>query len=319
MKLNHSDHSVEAEQRLLILSDNKPGHVNQSIAFARHLDLKYDLIEVTFRYKLFKGLTYLADRFGIYTTKLFDAPIPSTEYVAVVSAGSGTYYANRTLAAQLDCKNIAIMLPKGYRYNFNLIVAQQHDNPPDLFNLVTLPINLTFVEAKGLILPDVGRRYISIVIGGDSKHAVLDANLLRKQVEQIREQFPTHDCWLTTSRRTSELVEDMLRTFSWSRAVYYSQEPVNPIPDFLMHSDYVFITADSSSMISEAVSTGTACVEVLPLGGKLQTKDKFSSLLTELTHVQCLHVFDGHCGKAQNKIPVSEKILEASKQIFGTI
>ena len=319
MKLNRSDHRVETDQRLLILSDTKPGHVNQSIAYARHLGMAYDLVEVTFKYRFFKGLSYLADRLGIYTDWLFDAQLPTFEYAAVVSAGSGTYYANRAVSAQLGCKKIAIMLPKGYRYDFDLIVAQQHDAPPDLDNLVALPIKLTYVEAKGLVQADAAHRYISIVIGGDSKRAVLDENMLRKQVEQIRAQFPAHDFWLTTSRRTSEVVENMLRTFEWSRAVYYSQEPINPIPDFLKHSDYVFITADSSSMISEAVSTGAACIEVLPLSGELHTQDKFSRLLMELTEEQCVHVFDGLCGAARHKIPVSEKLLAASKQVFGTI
>ncbi len=72
-------------------------------------------------------------------------------------------------------------------------------------------------------------------------------------------------------------------------------------------------------MISEAVSIGAACIEVLPLSGELHTQDKFSRLLMELTEEQCLHVFDGLCGAARHKIPVSEKLLAASKQVFGTI
>ena len=53
--------------KALILSDGKPGHVNQSIAFARLLGLDYEVREVSFRNRFCKGLSYLFDRVGIYT------------------------------------------------------------------------------------------------------------------------------------------------------------------------------------------------------------------------------------------------------------
>ena len=130
MKPNPTENKLLNDSRLLILSDGKPGHVNQSIAFARHLGCEYDLVPVRFKRRLYKGLSYLADRFGYYSTNLFNAERLSQRYAAVVSAGSETYYANRTLARQLGCKAIAIMLPQGYRLDFDLIVAQQHDEPP---------------------------------------------------------------------------------------------------------------------------------------------------------------------------------------------
>lgn len=306
MKQNLFEQPAHAEQRLLILSDGKPGHVNQSIAFARHLDIKYDLIEVSFRCHWLKGLSYLADRAGIYSSSLFSAELTGSDYSAVVSTGSGTYYANRVLAAKLDCKSIAIMLPQGYRLDFDLIVAQTHDSPAQRDNLVCLPINLTFVDPQGVVVPDAGQRYVSIIVGGESKRSPLDAEWLRKQIGTIVIQFPEHELWLTTSRRTSPSVEEMLREFSWSRAVYYSQEPINPIPDFLKHSDYVFITADSSSMISEAVSYGSSCVEVLSKDTAELSSDKFSRFLNGLIERKCLHMYDGQLGECSRKISLAD-------------
>ena len=94
----------------------------------------------------------------------------------------------------------------------------------------------------------------------------------------------------------------MLRQFKYARAVYYSDEPINPIPDFLQHSDHVFLTADSSSMISEAVSFGQSCVEVLPLSTNAVENTKFDRLVTALSEQNCLHLLDGHIGHASNKI-----------------
>ena len=289
-------------KRLLILSDGKPGHVNQSIAFARHLGYDYDLSLTNFKFRGAKALSYLLDRLEFYSDFLFDTEIISGHYTAVISAGSGTYYANRTLAKSLDCKSVAIMLPQGYQLNFDLIIAQQHDDPPLRKNIISIPINLTYVEPQGIVVPQTGEKYIALIIGGDSQKDRMDAALLRQQVDKIFELFPEYKVWLTTSRRTPEEVEKMLQEFHYERAVYYSQEPINPIPDYLQHSKYVFLTADSSSMISEAVSFGKSCVEVLPFAGDMPEQSKFSRLLGMLAENNRLHMFDQHVGHASNKI-----------------
>ncbi|MEE4252629.1 MAG: ELM1/GtrOC1 family putative glycosyltransferase [Desulfuromusa sp.] len=301
-------------KRLLILSDGKPGHVNQSIAFARHLGYDYDLCPVNFKYRGAKALSYFLDRLGIHSRSLFNAEYNVAAYTAVVSAGSGTYFANRALAKALACKSVAIMLPSGYRLDFDLIIAQQHDDPPSQANIIKLPINLTYVEPQGIVVSQPGEKYLALIIGGDSQHDKMDAAVLKDQLNSIFNLFPEHKVWMTTSRRTPKAVEEMLREFSYDRAVYYSQEPINPIPDYLQQCEYVFLTADSSSMMSESVSFGKGCVEVLPLADNFLKKSKFNTLIQILSEMNCLHVFDGSCGACKNKISLADifnkKIIE---------
>jgi mitochondrial fission protein ELM1 len=302
MKLNPSNSSNVTSDRLLILSDGKPGHVNQSIAFARHLGADYDIGSVRFNRRWGKACSYLFARLNVYSPILFTSEISAGDYSAVVSAGSGTYYATRTLARQLRCKAVAIMLPRGYPLDFDLIVAQQHDDPSSRNNIITIPINLTYVEPQGLVVPQQGKNYLSLIIGGDSQRAPMNVSLLKSQLEKIFSLFPDHKVWLTTSRRTPVEVEEMLQTFNYERAVFYSQEPINPIPDFLQHSDYVFLTADSSSMVSEAVSFGQSCVEILPLSEMSTERGKLNRMLDSLSLMNCLHLFDGGCGHCNTKI-----------------
>ncbi|WP_303721229.1 ELM1/GtrOC1 family putative glycosyltransferase [Malonomonas rubra] len=294
--------------RLLIISDGKPGHLNQSIAFAKHLGFDYDITEIRFRSRLAKALSYLADRLYLSIPSLFQAETVSGDYQAVVSTGSETYYANRVLASQRRIKSIAIMLPKGYRYDFDLIVAQQHDDPPTQENIISLPVNLAYVEPQGLVSPEEGHKYISVIIGGDSKQGRMDPTFLAAQLEKIFSLLPGYDFWLTTSRRTPASVETVLRKFTWNRAIFYSQEQINPIPDFLAHSEYVFLTADSTSMISEAVSFGTAGVEVLLPQNMTVTKGKFGRMLTELQKINAVHLFDGQVGGEKQKIDQSAEL-----------
>ena len=59
------------ERRVLILTDGKAGHENQSKAFARALGCDFDLVEIHFKSAFHKALSYLFDRIGIHTLSLF--------------------------------------------------------------------------------------------------------------------------------------------------------------------------------------------------------------------------------------------------------
>jgi hypothetical protein len=297
--------------KVLILSDNKPGHLNQSLAFVRHLHLDCEVAEVAFRSRLAKALSYLCDRLRWYPPALFVAPALSGDYCAVVSTGSETYYANKTLARRLGCKSVAIMLPRGYRYDFSLIVAQEHDRPPLRANILSLPINLCRVIPEGVFRGEPGRRYVSLIIGGNSKQFSMDAPFMRARLEEIFRLFPEHDFLVTTSRRTPQEVERILREFPFCRSFIYSQDPVNPIPDFLAISDYVFITSDSTAMISEAVSFGAAAVEILALPAK-NPDNKFSRLVERLAELGSLHLFAGEVDACRLKIDVAERLKDVN-------
>lgn len=286
----------------MILSDGKPGHVNQSIAFARVLDCDYDLCRVGFRFPLFKALSYAADQLHWSSSALFDHDPLRGDYRAVVSAGSETYYANRVLAKKLRIKSVAIMLPQGYRYDFDLIVAQQHDQPPKREHIISLPVNLSYCEPQGLVSGNVHQGSVAVIIGGDSKHGPLEVETLASQIQRIFRLFPEHSFWLTTSRRTPAAVEEMLRQFSWTKAFFYSRERLNPVPDFICSSEYLFLTADSSSMISEAVSSGTAYVELLQTASDQLGSDKLRRMINYLQSIDAVHLFNSRPGCANRKI-----------------
>ena len=292
----------------LILSDGKPGHVNQSIAFAELSGSNYSIVEVTFCNRFCKVLSYLFDRIGLYTTALFRVSGDVDVCTSIVSAGSETYYANRTLAARFSARSVSVMLPSGYHYSgFDLIIGQQHDRPPVRTNIQTLPINLCKVRPLSIFQPEAGSQYLGLVIGGPNKVFRMDTETLRRQIEQMHALFPEHKLVVATSRRTPADVEEMLSSFDFSAAWIYSDDPANPIPDFLAHCDCVFITADSTSMISEAVSFGSSAVEILPLD-ETSSSRKFSSLIQNLEQRGCLHRFDGTVGESRSKIDLTSEL-----------
>ena len=100
--------------KVLILTDGKAGHENQSKAFARALGCEFDLVEIHFKSKVHKTLSYFFDRLGIRTLSLLCSPSPFTftsPYSAVIGTGSGTFYAAKAVAKKLGVKCGVVLYP----------------------------------------------------------------------------------------------------------------------------------------------------------------------------------------------------------------
>jgi uncharacterized protein len=259
-------------KRILIISDGKPGHLNQSIAFCKIKDVSYDILEVKFKSKFHKALSYLFDKIGYYTDFLFDEhkKYYFDFYDAVISAGSGTYYFNVLISKKYDKKSIALMLPKSYNFkNFYYIVAQEHDNPPRLDNILTIPLNLSYPKERGYIKKIKGKKSLAIIIGGDNDVFDMEYELIKDALDDIFEKYPEYLKYVTTSRRTSSEIETLVDEYKFDYKLIYSKEPnINPIGDFILVCDEFFITADSTSMLSEVRANSESKINIIDLDSK---------------------------------------------------
>ena len=283
--------------RILILSDDRTGHLNQSLALAKYMGMPYDILSVKFKYPWYKPLSYILDQLGINTEKLFDIRIDK-KYDLIVGSGSSVSYAVKVLAEKTDTRSVVMMLPRGYRYTFDIIFAQSHDNPPKQNNIIEIPANFSYIEPEGLY--EANRKSIGIVIGGDNKIFNMDPETLKKQLDFIKQYYHGYEIAITTSPRTSKEIESLVKDYGFDYEVIYSESSVNPIPDFLEQCETVFITGDSTSMISEAVAYGESNVIVLPLESK--SNNKFTRFISSLAREGYLHIFDGTIEEKNKKI-----------------
>ena len=291
--------------RALILSDNRMGHLNQSLAFVKYLDISYDVISVKFKYRWYKALSYILDKIGINTEKLFDVQIDK-KYDLVVGTGSTTSYATKVFAKRMHATSVAMMLPRGYRYDFDIIFAQSHDNPPKQDNIIEIPANFSYVEPKRLY--QAKKQSIGIVIGGNNKIFTMSKEKLQAQLDTIIAEYRDYEVAITTSPRTSEEIELLVASYGFDYEVLFSKNPINPIPDFLEQCETVFITGDSTSMISEAVAYGRSNVVILPL--ESQEENKFTRFIDALEKEGYLHIFNGSIKNKNKKIDFKTYLKE---------
>ena len=262
------------ERRVLILTDGKAGHENQSKAFARALGCDFDLVEIHFKSAFHKALSYLFDRLGIHSLGLFKSiPDKNSNYAAVLGTGSGTFYAAKSLARKMGAKCGVVLYPRGYRIaTFDCVLAPAFDRPSPAPNVITIPVNLvasdeafyaTGTEAFRARYTPSEKPAVAVIVGGPNKCSTMSADWMKAQLERIFADTPDAEHWVTTSRRTPPEVEAVVDSFPFDYKLLYSKDHFNPIPAFVKLARTLYVTAESTGMISESCTFGTAEVRVL--------------------------------------------------------
>ena len=278
-------------KKILILTDGKAGHENQSKAFARALGCEFDLVEVHFKSKLAKALSYLFDWVGVRLLGLLDGlenlDIDSVAYAAVIGTGSGTFYAAKAYARKLGVKCGVVLYPRGYDIkSFDCILAPAFDRPAKAQNVIEIPANLVaadeafyekgveaFLKSSNVRMNECSNA-VAVIIGGPNKCSTMSVDWMKSQLDSIfalaanqqpitDNQQPTTQYWVTTSRRTPADVESLVDSYPWDYKLLYSKDHFNPIPAFVKLAKTLYVTAESTGMLSEACTFGTAEVKAL--------------------------------------------------------
>ena len=304
--------------KVLILTDGKAGHDNQSKAFARALGCEFDLVEVHFKSKLHKLLSYIFDHLQIRSSFLFLAtegtqggrkalcPLCASEalcgdekYCGVIGTGSGTFYAAKTMAKKLGVKCGVVLYPRGYDISsFDCVLAPAFDRPKAAANVIEIPANLvandesfyqmgvdSFLSRKGGAKGAQGDA-VAVIVGGPNKCSTMTPEWMKSQLDAIfnsNTQTPQNsqtEFWVTTSRRTPPAVEAVVDSYPWNYKLLYSKNHFNPIPAFVKLAKKLYVTAESTGMLSESCTFGTA--EVVALDNLKPGPHKFRRFVEDL-------------------------------------
>lgn len=289
--------------KVLILTDGKAGHENQSKAFARALGCEFDLVEIHFKSKLAKALSYLLDWLGVLNTNLTDlTDSKKRDYVAVIGTGSGTFYAAKAVAKKLGVKCGVVLYPRGYDVkSFDCVLAPAFDRPKAAANVIEIPANLVANDeafySKGI--EDFKAHYgkcsnggvfecsnaEAVIIGGPNKCSTMTPEWMKAQLDAIFNSKPQTsnlkpEFWVTTSRRTPPDVEAVVDSYPWNYKLLYSKDHFNPIPAFVKLAKKLYVTAESTGMLSEACTFGSA--EVVALDNLNPGPHKFRRFVDDL-------------------------------------
>ena len=297
--------------KIVILSDNKPGHYKQSLGIVEKLpESQTEWLTVEFRRKWRDNLlrVFMCTFGGMplptsliqtllrwsLTAEAYRALTDLRTADIILSTGSSVAAVNLLLGRVLGAKTVTCRRPSplgvryfdlailpmlswhGKRHKANVCKTVGVPNPisPDTLN----------VKQKQLIrelnLPDCPR--IGLLIGGTDRHetiTVADAEQLSEICKAVATEMNAQ-ILLTTSRRTptdvTEHLASTVKSTDWCPLFIEPNTPselADPYQAILALSDLLIVTADSFSMVCEAASSGRRVI-VLTLSDEKTRKPK---------------------------------------------
>jgi len=233
---------------VLVLSDGKAGHLNQSLAVAREIqrarttqgykfeDTKVEIIDVKYKNRFSRTILSACSSFATWRChgcmrcmkaclekECYDK-LEKTYCDFVVSCGSGPAPVNIFMSKENNARNVVVMKPGVFMGlgKFDLAVIPQHDEPAKRKNVVTTRLAPNLVDAESLKsdgeklrnIAGIGKEtVVGLLVGGDNPEFSLTKENIDDAIDNIL-RFSGRvdaDILATTSRRTPPGVEKILK------------------------------------------------------------------------------------------------------------
>ena len=285
-------------KKIVILSDVKPGHYNQSLGIMDQLsDDEYQLVEINFRSKwhdnilriflsLFPG-GKLTDKviWSILFFSLTEETISKLKNIQsvalILSTGSSVAAVNLLLGQLLDAKTVTCRPPSpvGTRQFDLAILPRLYWRQPERINVCrTLgvpnrisPERLEHFRPLSQKVSSSQRSKIGLLIGGNSPLHNMSKKVATRWMDFLLQLVKSRK-WqvlLSTSRRTPKVIEEYIadivkdRNDDFPINLFSHQNPSSSqfkCEHILANSDLLLVTEDSFSMVCEACSSGKPVV-----------------------------------------------------------
>ncbi len=234
---------------------------------------------------------------GSFTGDALAAPWPDL----VIAGGRKAAAAARYIKKASGGKTFTLFLqdPRINPAAFDLVAVPAHDRLRGANVIVTqgTPNGVTPARLKAarekfaarLGTPPAPR--VAVLIGGNSRTHKFTPALATKLAQDLRQLAQKgYSLMVTASRRTGAFsraaLEDALKG---ENVLFWDGTGENPYHGFLAWADYIIVTSDSASMISEAATTGKP-VYIVPLEGG---SARFDRLYKSLADAGITRTFQG--------------------------
>ncbi len=215
----------------------------------------------------------------------------------LITNGRKSLAAARYIKKESQGKTFTVHLqdPKIKAPFLDLIAAPKHDQVNTKNSIETLAtpnlINQINMDQAKKDFPEFAKYTsprVAVLIGGKSKAYDLPEQTTKTIIDQL--QNLSASLLVTCSRRTGSKNSQMIiEALEKSENYIWDNIGKNPYIALLAWSDYILVTADSTSMISESCSTGKP-VFIIDLPGGTKRIDRFHN---NLISYGALKIFDG--------------------------
>lgn len=297
----------------VVVEDHLTGTKNQCLAVAQALKIKPVIKPVILR----QPWAALTPWLGIEQSWSFAEPLPPPYPDLVLAAGRKAIAAARYIKKASEEKSFVVYLqdPNVSSSYFDLVAAPYHDGVKGPNVVVTdgAPTRITkraLIYAReewAHVFEKLPSPRVAVMVGGDSKTHKLTA----KKTEELTEQLKKLDAGLmvAVSRRTGEENARILkRGLIEKPAVIWTGQGKNPYLGMLAWADYILVTEDSVSMLSDAGTTGRPVYWIDMAGGSA----RFNRMKAHLENLGVIEQFRGNLSpRSYEPLADARKVAEA--------
>ncbi len=245
----------------LLLTEGMHGMISQVEGLAKALDLDFihEKIELNNFWKLIPPKITPTKSF------VFKNDIEH-EFNIVISCGRKSVIPSIYLKKKFKEKiiNIHIQDPKVSLTNFDFVVAPEHDGLIGK-NVISTKGAIHYLRENELdenisyLKPKIKKeKIVTLVVGGPNKYYDYKLSLVEEIFSKIKQNFINNDYQLIfiPSMRTPKNVIDQAKNYFDNDQIIVTEIDKKAYLSSLRLADYIVVTCDSTSMISEAAITG---------------------------------------------------------------
>lgn len=284
------------------LCDGTPGHKRQSAGLTTALAAQMPVVthEVAVRHRTARHVLDWACR-------VFAAGEALPDPALIVGAGRACQWPLLAARRARGGRTVCLMKPALPIACFDLALIPRHDAVRPSRRVMVTEGVLSDAQPPTVKDDALGM----ILVGGPSAHHAWDCDDMLAQVAQIAARFPNVRWQVTDSRRSPPATRAALAAFDSANLVYTSHtETVQHwLPRHLAAASRVWVSADSVSMIFEALSAGAA-VGLLDVPARRD--DRITQLGADLKARHLVYDFAA-CDSAASMLPAAPPLDEAGR------
>ena len=279
----------------ILLTEGMHGMISQVEGLAKALDLDFihEKIELNNFWKMIPPKVTPIKKFA-FKNKI------EGNFNMVISCGRKSVIPSIYLKRKLKKKiiNIHIQDPKVSLKNFDFIVVPEHDGIKGK-NVLTTKGAIHYLREEELnknldyLKPKINKeKIVSLIIGGPNKYYDYKKEFIEEIFLKIKKNFINTGFQLIfiPSLRTPKKIIELAKNFFDDEQIIISDVDKKAYLSSLKLADYIVVTCDSTSMISEAAMTGKPIyVAQMPTFKKNQRFLKFFELFRDLNIIKDLN------------------------------
>ncbi|MBP6985749.1 MAG: mitochondrial fission ELM1 family protein [Alphaproteobacteria bacterium] len=275
----------------VIYDKGKVGTGNQCIGLAQSLGLDYVVYEIQakFPWKYIPSSCWIHPLSCVTCSDEAFLKLPWPDVVIGAGRASAAPVAAMGQLSAGKTKTIQILNPRLPCHLYDAVIAPEHDQytGPNVFQtkgaLHRLNHQLLAEESEKFKdhVASVSKPFIVVLMGGGGRRFRLDPDViydLRDKLKDLMDKSGGHIA-IVPSRRTGEKNKIALNeAFKGMDVEIWDGSHANPYLGYLGLADYIVVTSDSVSMVSEACYTGKP-VYIYHLPGGSSLFDRFHNLM----------------------------------------